>query len=468
MDESTPTTAPRFEQIFQDAVQLQRRDADRVEQQRDRERRRRAQAQRNQHARRCLRIAEQRAEIFLRDVTDAPARRDFIQGLVKAGVALRRARGPATLETFLPPHAIPLPETVLGALLLPLRFLIELLRLGQRREREAIEALLLRLPETPALGRFVEWFVVAADFLCGMDELREGLRIQAPLPLPANDWSPATRAELLRILYASADLDPAVTSSEPVGQQATDWTIEPATDGTGPLLPSSPAPPAVGENQMSPPVRNVAADAVAAAAGPGTAVSEPEVDGPAFASSQPGAEPCRYVFRRQGQGWRLCFGEKERFLKDCRGLEYLARLLAQPDRPMDGVDVDPRRQELGVPPELTSDATARRKYGQYFAELCEDMENARRRNCEAEIKEIQEKMRELHRLVGSKRDRLGNSPQRAAWRAVKAAIQRAIACIRRELPELADHLDKTMQLRYEPAIYSPRADSQAGSVHWET
>ena len=247
MDESTPTPAPRLEQIFQDAVAVERRDADLLQQQRDRERRRRAQAQRNQRARRCLRVALERAELFLRELTDAPARRAFIHALVKAGEAMRSARGPATLETFLPPHAIPPPKTVLGAHLLPLRFLIELLRLGQRREREAIDALLLRLPETPGLGRFVEWFAVAADFLCGMDELCEGLRVPAATPLPANDCSPATRAALVRILYASEDLTPAVTAAEPGGQKTTDRAVEQAAAA---MSPSPPTPP-VGVNEAS-------------------------------------------------------------------------------------------------------------------------------------------------------------------------------------------------------------------------
>jgi hypothetical protein len=62
---------------------------------------------------------------------------------------------------------------------------------------------LLRLPETPALGRFVEWFGVAADFLCGMHELDQGIREPAPLPLPDEGCSLANRAALVRILYAA-------------------------------------------------------------------------------------------------------------------------------------------------------------------------------------------------------------------------------------------------------------------------
>jgi hypothetical protein len=251
MDEFTPTAAPRFEQIFQDAVALQQRDADRLEQQREREGRRRAQEQLNQRARRRLSEARQRAEVALRDLTDAPARRAFVEALVKCGPVLRRARGPASLETFLSPDAVPLPETVLGAHLLPLEFLIELLRLGQRREREVIDALLLRLPETPALDRFVEWFGVAADFLCGMHELDQGIRVPAPLPLPANDCSPANRAALFRILYASAELVPAVTTAGSPWQQVSDWAPKQEAGGESSSLSPSPPTPPVGVNEAS-------------------------------------------------------------------------------------------------------------------------------------------------------------------------------------------------------------------------
>jgi hypothetical protein len=370
------------------------------------------------------------------------------------------------LDTFLPPHAVPPLESALGAHLLPLRFLTELLRLGQRCDREAIDALLLRLGETPALAGFLDWMAVAADFLCGMEEVDRGMRVPASLPMPTNDCSQAIRAALLRILHASAAVDPAIADTAPVQQPVGDRATEPENCSRSPSL--HPPEAAGGENDSSLLELDAVADVVIATVVPESVVSAREADEPAIVAAQPSARPERYVFRREGDWWRLCFGAKESFFNDCRGLDYLARLLARPNHPMRGVDLNPLRQELGVLPELTSDARARRECEQRFAELCQDMEDARRRNSEVEIREIQEEMRKLRRLVGSKRDRLGNSPQRATWRAVKSAIRRTIEHVRPKLPELAAHLDKTIQLKYEPAIYSPCADPQDLGVHWET
>jgi hypothetical protein len=147
---------------------------------------------------------------------------------------------------------------------LPLQFLIELLRLGRRRDRETIDVCLVRLSDTPALGRFVDWFAVTADLLCGMEELGEGLRVQASLPLPINDWPQATQAALVRILYATGAVDAAVTNCDDLRPQVADRATERAEGTMRSLLTPSPWSWAVGE---------------VALAAEGIAVGKPEVNG---------------------------------------------------------------------------------------------------------------------------------------------------------------------------------------------
>jgi hypothetical protein len=217
--------------VLSDATAWQKRDAEMTRRIADLRRRRRKQQKLEKCARDCLFAAERAARLFLRDGNDASSRAACAEALVKAGQAMSRTRGPSTLETFLAPKTLPPADTPLGAHLLPLRFLVELLRLGQRGEQAATDAQLQRLPETPALSRFVDWFEITADLLCGVGEQEPGIRFPASVPLPDHECSLAVRDALLHILYGFDYRSPAGAKVRSGGQAAAKREEEPPVAG---------------------------------------------------------------------------------------------------------------------------------------------------------------------------------------------------------------------------------------------
>jgi hypothetical protein len=116
------------------------------------------------------------------------------EAIMAAGRAADRGRGPARLDT------LPAPGTPDNEHNRPLRFLVELLRLGREGRREEVARHLARLPDCPTLQPFVEWFVGVADALCGHERGREGLSREAPVPLPNGHCTAETEREVYRAL----------------------------------------------------------------------------------------------------------------------------------------------------------------------------------------------------------------------------------------------------------------------------
>jgi hypothetical protein len=233
---STAALAPvsGLDTVLSDATALHKRDAEMTHRIENLCRDRREQQKLEQSALDCLFAAERAAGVFLRDGNDASSRAACAEALVKAGQAMGRTRGPSTLETFLAAETLPPVDTPLGSHLLPVRFLVELLRLGQRGEQEAIDAQLQRLPETPALSRFVDWFDITADLLCGVGEQEPGIRFPASVPLPDHDCSLAVRNALLRILYGFDYCSPTGAKVRSGGQAAAKREEEPPVAGMDP------------------------------------------------------------------------------------------------------------------------------------------------------------------------------------------------------------------------------------------
>jgi tetratricopeptide (TPR) repeat protein len=158
------------------------------------------------------------------------------------------------------------------------------------------------------------------------------------------------------------------------------------------------------------------------------------------------------VFRREADYWSIVFDGQTARLHDSKGLQYLARLLAEPGRELHAVDLvaagraAPDAGDAG--PLL--DRRAKEAYRRRLAEIEEDIEEARAtgdlpRAAQAEA-EREFLIRELARAVGlGGRDRRAGSASERARSAVTRAIRQGLARIREHNASLGEHLDRTIR-----------------------
>jgi hypothetical protein len=171
----------------------------------------------------------------------------------------------------------------------------------------------------------------------------------------------------------------------------------------------------------------------------------------------------RNVFRRHGDYWSLMFGGRAVHLRDLKGMRYLSRLLGEPSRELHVLDLvaaettsveatdaaSTRHAALGDAGEML-DAQAKDAYRRRLAEIEEDVEDARAcgdatREAQADL-ERDFLVRELSRAVGlSGRGRRAGDASERARAAVTRAIRQAMARIGEQLPELGEHLDRTIR-----------------------
>jgi len=187
------------------------------------------------------------------------------------------------------------------------------------------------------------------------------------------------------------------------------------------------------------------------------------------------------VFRREGDYWSVGFEERTARVRDSKGLQYLACLLANPGRELHVVDLvaagraaphtslDPTGLRLvpdvGDAGQLL-DARAKEAYRRRLAEIEEDIEEARTmgdvpRAAQADA-EREFLVRELARAVGlGGRDRRAGSASERARSAVTRAIRQGLARIRTHNPSLGEHLDRTIRTGTYCA-YRPDSRVQVG------
>ncbi len=181
---------------------------------------------------------------------------------------------------------------------------------------------------------------------------------------------------------------------------------------------------------------------------------------------RPDARPAdAAVFRREGDYWSVAFEERTARLRDSKGLQYLARLLANPGRELHAVDLvaaardapqkshDPSGSRV-VPDAGDSgpllDGRAKEAYRRRLAEIEDDIEEARtmgdlQRAAQADA-ERDVLVRELARAVGlGGRDRRVGSASERARSAVTRAVRQGLARIREHNPSLGEHLDRTIR-----------------------
>ncbi len=154
------------------------------------------------------------------------------------------------------------------------------------------------------------------------------------------------------------------------------------------------------------------------------------------------------VFCREGDYWSLSFAGHTVRVRDLKGMQYLARLLADPGRDFHVLDLlgDRRSGSSDMDAGPLLDAQAKSAYRRRLTEIEEDIEEARTmRNPERASQAEAERdflLRELSRAVGlGGRDRLAGSASERARASVTRAVRHAMTRIREYHPALAAHLE---------------------------
>jgi tetratricopeptide (TPR) repeat protein len=160
------------------------------------------------------------------------------------------------------------------------------------------------------------------------------------------------------------------------------------------------------------------------------------------------------AFRNEGDYWTVVYEGQMARLKDMKGLQDIARLLASPGEETHVLDLVGGSRENIVAPIgealPAGDSRARSQYRARLAELQEDLEEAERMNdtgraarARAELDFIAAELSSSYGLGG--RPRTVSDPIERARKAVAYRIRSSIARIRRDLPPLGEHLDHSIE-----------------------
>jgi hypothetical protein len=210
----------------------------------------------------------------------------------------------------------------------------------------------------------------------------------------------------------------------------------------------------------------------------------PRIDALGRIPTAASASEARFV--REGDFWTIAYDGTTMRLRDLKGLQYLALLLASPGRELHvlelvaadsgGVRVDAARfagdgLHPGQPADLDPfvDARAKQEYRNRIEELRADLEEARRFNDDERAAMVEEELDalvgELSRTAGlGGRTRHSASPAERARVNVTKAIRTAIKLTERESPGLAEHLAASIRTgRF--CSYAPPGEAPP---HWTT
>jgi hypothetical protein len=200
--------------------------------------------------------------------------------------------------------------------------------------------------------------------------------------------------------------------------------------------------------------------------------------------AEPSAADAR--FRHEGDFWTIAYEGQMFRLRDVKGLHYIASLLASPGRDLHvlelvsaatgrPVDAHARLAEHELvgswPSDLSPllDDRAKEDYGRRLQELEEELEEARKWGDPERAARLEEEFdllsRELARAVGLHgRDRTFSSPVERARISVTKAIRTAIRLIGKHCPDLAAHLDASIQTGRFCSYAPPGAPSPSWSL----
>jgi hypothetical protein len=168
-----------------------------------------------------------------------------------------------------------------------------------------------------------------------------------------------------------------------------------------------------------------------------------------------GEDPDAAVFRHEGDVWAIGYAGRTFRLRDVKGLGYIASLLASPGRQLHVLDLVGATTGAGgaawqSAPDPVLDDRARREYARRLQELEEELDEARDWGDTERAARLRDELdtltEELARAVGlGGRDRNFSSPGERARISVTKAIRTAIRLVERQSPELAAHLEASVQ-----------------------
>lgn len=167
------------------------------------------------------------------------------------------------------------------------------------------------------------------------------------------------------------------------------------------------------------------------------------------------------AFQREGDFWSIVFDGRTTRLRDSKGLQYLARLLADPGREIHVLDLTSAAavpvsshdgqfvRDLGDAGELL-DPRAKDAYRRRLRETEQDLQDARVLADETRAAQVEIErdflLKELARAVGlGGRDRRAGSASERARSAVTRAIRQALNRLEKHDRPLADHLARTVR-----------------------
>lgn len=160
------------------------------------------------------------------------------------------------------------------------------------------------------------------------------------------------------------------------------------------------------------------------------------------------ADPHEAVFAAEGTLRRVAFAGRSALLSDLTGFRHIERLLGEPGRELHALDlVGAGLRDAGLLPEL--DAEARAAYRRRLQEVEDDIAEAEANNdpvrAELAARDRDYLITALTRAAGlGGRARTAGTPQERARTSVTRAIRYALARLRDVHPELASHLQRSI------------------------
>jgi AAA ATPase domain len=170
--------------------------------------------------------------------------------------------------------------------------------------------------------------------------------------------------------------------------------------------------------------------------------------------------PADAVCRRDGDLWRIAYRDQTIHLRDAKGLHDLAALLASPGKDIHVLDLTDSGVDVQRRTDPILDRRARVEYRRRLAELDDDLNQAQQHHDLGQIERIEVErdlvIAEIRRATDHiGRDRgLGANVVERARKAVTGRLRDTIRRVESSLPELGQHLDRSIitgtHCRYQP------------------
>ncbi|MCZ2150860.1 MAG: hypothetical protein LC126_24200 [Bryobacterales bacterium] len=174
----------------------------------------------------------------------------------------------------------------------------------------------------------------------------------------------------------------------------------------------------------------------------------------AFPAAQALGKGPNYLFRKQGQGWRLVFEGREIIVQDAKGMDYIAELLRHAGSPVLAAELfvgvsGAQGLPVGSAGEIL-DSTAMTSYRARAADLQLRVAEAEKNNDPIRKEHLQTEMEKLTDEILAARGlggrlRKSQDDREKFRKSVFIAIGRSIKLIRKHLPSLADHLSRHIE-----------------------